>query len=727
MARKFVVGVNLNKNELQQARIENLPTAPSDPVEGQIYYDTVEKVLKTWNGAVWVDSTIGPTGPTGPTGATGDTGATGPTGPTGATGDTGATGPTGPTGATGEQGVIGETGATGPTGPTGPTGATGETGLTGDTGATGPTGPTGPTGATGDTGATGPTGPTGATGDTGATGPTGPTGTTGDIGPTGATGPAGQFGGITLDYTFSDDNANTDPGQGYLKFNNDDLTLADKLFIDDTDDNATDVQPFLRTIDDSTSPIKGHLRISNKADSSDFALFTISGTNEEPGYFEIQVSYVSGSATSFTNGEDVIITFARTGDVGPQGATGPTGPTGATGETGATGPTGPTGATGDTGATGPTGPTGATGEQGIVGNTGATGPTGPTGPTGATGETGLTGNTGATGPTGPTGATGETGATGPTGPTGATGEIGATGPTGPTGATGDAGATGPTGPTGAASTVAGPTGPTGATGEAGSNATVTAGTGITVTDGEVSIDETYTATREYVDSVAEGLHVHASVRAATTVNIDLSNALENGDILDEVTLATSDRVLVKNQSTKSQNGIYIVQASGAAVRAEDYNSADEIQAGDFVFVQEGTINGDTGWVQLNPVTTLGTDEIEWSQFTGVGTYTAGNGLTLDVREFNVGAGTGITVAADTVSIDTSVVSRKYSVSIGDTTNTSYTVTHGLNTRDVTVQVYDNASPYAQVEADVEHTSTSVVTIKFAVAPTTDQYRVIVTG
>jgi hypothetical protein len=271
-------------------------------------------------------------------------------------------------------------------GPTGPQGDTGPTGATGDTG---PTGPQGETGLTGDTGPTGPQGEVGPTGPQGETGDTGPTGPQGEVGPTGA---QGQFGGITLDYTFSTNTAQTDPGAGTLKFNNSDITLADKLFIDDTDDNATDVQSFLRTIDDSTSPLKGHFRISNKADSSDFAIFTITATNEEPGYFEVSVSYVSGSATAFSNGEDVIITFARTGDIGPQGPTGATGDTGPTGPQGEVGPTGPQGETGDTGPTGATGDTGPTGPQGEVG---------PTGPQGETGETGLTGDTGPTGPTGP--------------------------------------------------------------------------------------------------------------------------------------------------------------------------------------------------------------------------------------------------------------------------------------------------------------------------------------
>jgi hypothetical protein len=203
-----------------------------------------------------------------------------------------------------------------------------------------------------------------------------------------------------LDYTFSTDTTSSDPGTGTLKLDNADLTLATTLYIDDLDDASTDIQAFLRTIDDSTSPIKGHFRISNKADSTDFALFTISSLTEETGYFTITSAYVSGSATSFSNNEDVLITFARTGDIGPQGATGVTGPTGPIGQTG------------------PIGVTGATGSTGPQGDVGAVGATGPVGATGVTGSTGVTGVTGVTGPNGATGPTGVTGATGPTGPVG---------------------------------------------------------------------------------------------------------------------------------------------------------------------------------------------------------------------------------------------------------------------------------------------------------------------
>lgn len=273
------------------------------------------------------------------------------------------------------------------------------------------------------------------------------------------------------------------------------------------------------------------------------------------------------------------------------------------------------------------------------------------------------------------------------------------------------------------------------------------------------------ANKDYVDAVSEGLHIHPSAVAATTGNIDLSTALENGDVLDGVTLVTGNRVLVKDQSNAAQNGIYVVQASGAAVRATDFDQPQEVDGGDFIFVTGGTINDNTGWVQTSTgITAIGTDPIYFTQFAGAGTYTAGAGLTLtgtvfsadvtpnagnaslintggaievktdtsrglsvDANGLGVNAGTGLTFTSGALTFAASYGVRKYSANLGNAADTSFTVNHALATRDVTVQVYENASPYAQVEADVEHTDSNNLTVRFASAPTTDQYRVVVVG
>jgi hypothetical protein len=299
---------------------------------------------------------------------------------------TGLRGFLGPQGSTGPQGPIGSQGFQGSTGATGPSGPPGSTGPKGDTGD--PGGATGLTGSTGERGSTGATGPSGINGNEGATGATGFRGATGATGPVGATGVPGSFGGLTVKYRFSTAISDDDPGAGRVKFDNQSLPDATKLYIDDADINGTNLSSFLRTIDDSTSPLKGHFRIGLSTVPATFTIFTITSLEEESGYFVINCSFVDG-AFRFDDQAQVILTFARTGDIGPQGATGPTGSTGPQGSTGATGPEGPIGATGPEGPIGATGPEGATGPQGIQGDPG--GATGPMGATGATGPAGVVG------------------------------------------------------------------------------------------------------------------------------------------------------------------------------------------------------------------------------------------------------------------------------------------------------------------------------------------------
>ena len=171
------------------------------------------------------------------------------------------------------------------------------------------------------------------------------------------------------------------------------------------------------------------------------------------------------------------------------------------------------------------------------------------------------------------------------------------------------------------------------------------------------------ATKQYVDAVAEGLHVHASCAAATPATLasitggtvtynngtagvgatlTLSNALS---VLDGYTLLNGDRVLVKNEATQANNGIYTWATGGTVLtRATDFDTAIEIASGDFTFVTYGTLYASTGWVQTNPVTTVGTDSIVWSQFSGSGAYTAGTGLTLTGTQFSI-TNTAVTAAS----------------------------------------------------------------------------------
>lgn len=236
------------------------------------------------------------------------------------------------------------------------------------------------------------------------------------------------------------------------------------------------------------------------------------------------------------------------------------------------------------------------------------------------------------------------------------------------------------------------------------------------------------ANKGYVDAAIVGIDWKASVRVATTAAVTLATAFENGDTLDGVTLATGDRILIKDQADGTTNGIYTVNATGAPTRATDADTSAEVTASFAVFVEEGTVNADSAWTLTNNGTvTIGSTSLVFTQFTGLGQITAGAGLTKTANTLDVIAGTGITVNANDVAIDTAVVVRKYAVSIGDGTATSYTVTHNLATRDVTVGLYEVASPYAEVLADIEHATTNTVTVVFSVAPTTNQYRVVVHG
>jgi len=200
-------------------------------------------------------------------------------------------------------------------------------------------------------------------------------------------------------------------------------------------------------------------------------------------------------------------------------------------------------------------------------------------------------------------------------------------------------------------------------------------TSVTIS-GAVS-NATDAATKAYVDSVATGLDVKASVRAATTANVNLSTALEDGDVIDGVTLATGNRVLVKDQSTGSQNGIYVVQASGAAVRAADADADAEVTAGLFTFVEEGTTNGNTGWVLTtdNPIT-VGATELVFSQFSGSGSITGGAGLTLTGNDLSVNVDDStIEISSDTLRVkDAGITAAKLATSAVDVSTATVTGT-----------------------------------------------------
>lgn len=228
------------------------------------------------------------------------------------------------------------------------------------------------------------------------------------------------------------------------------------------------------------------------------------------------------------------------------------------------------------------------------------------------------------------------------------------------------------------------------------------------------------ANKQYVDNVAAGLNWKQSVRVASTANIALTGVAINGASFNGVTLATGDRILLKDQTTGSQNGIYIVPASGALTRADDANTSTEVR-NMIVRAEAGTVDPDVMWQLTTDNPTLDSTSLVFTKFTGGGTsYVAGAGLAESpAGTFNVGAGTGISVNADDIQINTSVVVRKFAANCVATTNPQ-TFAHGFGTADVQVSVYESGS---QVFPDVSIDSTNV-TVDWGGAPTAAQYRVV---
>lgn len=292
-------------------------------------------------------------------------------------------------------------------------------------------------------------------------------------------------------------------------------------------------------------------------------------------------------------------------------------------------------------------------------------------------------------------------------------------------------------------------------------------------------------TKGYVDGLVNGVKWKDAVRAATAVAGTLASSFENGDVIDGVTLATGDRILIKDQAAGAENGIYTVNASGAPTRATDADSAAEIKQAT-VFVQEGTANADSQWTLTNdgtitlgstvlvfalagtnsmPAASLtvagkvelatdaetntGTDTTRaitpsnleaWTgsaQVTTVGTLASGNATAIVDAASTTAAGKAeLAIAAeaeartDAVRAVTPLSLANFPVkkifTIGDGAATQYDVTHSLGTKEVITQVRQ-ASDDVVVECDVTNFSTTVVRLNFAVAPASNAIKVVVMG
>ena len=203
-------------------------------------------------------------------------------------------------------------------------------------------------------------------------------------------------------------------------------------------------------------------------------------------------------------------------------------------------------------------------------------------------------------------------------------------------------------------------------------------------EGRAGFGDDSLVNKSYVDAVANGLDVKASVRVATTANLSGTYNNGNGTItagsngaisVDGVTLSVNDRILVKDQTTQTQNGFYKVTATGSGgaafvlTRTPDADAASELTGGAFTFVEEGTANADNGFVlTTNGTPTLGTTNITFEQFSGAGQISAGAGLTKTGNTIDVvGTADKITVSANALTIASTYVGQSSITTLGTIT------------------------------------------------------------
>jgi len=171
------------------------------------------------------------------------------------------------------------------------------------------------------------------------------------------------------------------------------------------------------------------------------------------------------------------------------------------------------------------------------------------------------------------------------------------------------------------------------------------------------------ATKGYVDGVSQGLDIKDSVKVATTANITLSGT----QTIDGVAVSADERVLVKNQSTASQNGLYLCKA-GSWARTDDL-AAGVDAAGMFTFVEQGSTNADQGFVCSSDKgsAVVGTNNLSYTQFSGGGNLTAGDGLDKSGNEFSVDlkSNGGIVIESTEMAVDLSASSITGTLAVGD--------------------------------------------------------------
>lgn len=234
------------------------------------------------------------------------------------------------------------------------------------------------------------------------------------------------------------------------------------------------------------------------------------------------------------------------------------------------------------------------------------------------------------------------------------------------------------------------------------------------------------ATRAYVDSAVEGLSWKDSARVATTANLNLASP---GASVDGVTMALSDRVLVRAQTAPAENGIYLWNGAAVAMtRAADCSTSAELEQA-IASIEEGTSAGST-FRQTAVNFTLGTNAVAWTAFGVVAP--AATETTAGIAEIATQAET------DTGTDDARMVSpaklaswsgriKKVSANFGDGSATQYDITHNLNTFDVHVAVFRNSGAEDEIICDIGRPTVNAVRLNFVAAPSSNQYRCVVIG
>jgi hypothetical protein len=230
------------------------------------------------------------------------------------------------------------------------------------------------------------------------------------------------------------------------------------------------------------------------------------------------------------------------------------------------------------------------------------------------------------------------------------------------------------------------------------------------------------ATLAQLNAAVEGLAPKDNVRVSTQGNINLAAP---GAAIDGTTLAPADRVLVRQQTAQTENGLYVWNGAAVAMtRSLDANTFDELESA-IVPVDEGT-DGGTVWRQTVVNGVLGTNNVTFIAF---GTATP-NATTSSAGKVQLATQAEVDAGADALKVVTpatlaasAYATKKYSANIGDGSATSYVVTHNLGTRDVCIDVYRNSGTFDDVLVETQRTSINAITILFDVAPAANAYRV----